>query len=483
MNTKVKKMLLILLTTIIVLVAYRNFFKFHLVSDAYRIINTTPEYIINLKCNEGRIVQVIYFSILNVLNISINSIDMYMFIYRINYVISMLLMIISVLLTYKILISYMKNITSSNKIIVYLCTLLIFINVSVSEYMLFFENFVMIFGLLLSIIAAQIYHSHIKFKNIIILSLILISSFCHQGVTQIFVILAALILLISKPEQKQRYYLKEILKILVLYFLPLLINYIICWWLNSILPNLDPRIFIGVLESLKQLVSWQNLLVLSIYMMLFGILILFNFRILIGKNIFGVIYLIMLSIISFEIFIFNNEAGLFPRILLNFIIIYPILKIYIINLKEDNKYIIDIILIVLLLILNIFIVSYLQVKNVNSTTKNIEAVQSIIDKINEYESENNIEVKNVAFYVDANINYKYWDAEEIMYFSYTAPIYYGYWCDIYSINVLSGKEYKRVNNLLVDKEIYYYFKTKDWDEVNLEEQLIFRGDTIHICRF
>lgn len=483
MSTKAKKAILIFVTTIMILLAYGCFFKFHLVSDTYRIINTNPEYIINLKCNEGRLVQVLYFSILNILNISINSIDMYMFLYRINWVISIILMIISILFTYKMLISYMKNITVRKKIIVYICTLLMFINVSISEYMLFLENFVMIIGLLLSIIAAHIYHTGMKYKNIIILILILISSFCYQGVAQIFVILAALILLISKPEQKQRYYLKEMFKILVLYFLPLLVNYIICWWLNSILPNLDPRIFTGIFESLKQLLSLHNLLVLSMYMILFGILIFFNPKILIGKNIFGCIYLIILSIISFEIFIFNNVAGLLPRIILNFIIIYPILEIYIMNLKENSNYVVDIVIIVMLLISNILVVSNLQLKNINSTTKNIEAVQSIIEKINEYEIENNIEVKNVAFYTDLNINYEYWDAEELMYFSYAAPIYYGYWCDIYSINVLSGKEYNRIDDLLVDKEITYYFMTKDWNELDIEEQVIFKGDTVHICRF
>lgn len=483
MNTKSKKIILIFLTTIIILLAYGCFFKIHLVSDAYRIINTNPEYIINLKYNEGRLVQVLYFGILNILNISINSISMYMFIYRINYIISIILLVISVLFTFKMLISYMKNITVPKKIIVYLCTLLMFINLSISEYMLFFENFVMILGLLLSIIASHLYHTDIKHKNIIILSLILISSFCYQGVAQIFVILSALLLLISKQNEKQIYYLKEIFKILVLYFVPLLINYLICWCLNSILPNLDPRIFTGIIASLKQLVSLRNMLLLSIYMITFGIFIFLNSRILIGKNIFGFVYLIILSLISFEIFIFNNKAGLAPRIILNFIILYPILKIYIIKLKDNSKYIVDICIIGILLIANIFVLLYVQCENINSTNKNIQVVQSIVEAINEYELENNIQIKNIAFYDDAKLNYEYWNAEELMYFSYTAPIYYGYWCDIFSINVLSGKEYNRIYDSLRDKEIYYYFKTKDWDEINLEEQIIFKGDTCHICRF
>ena len=210
-NSKIKKIILIFVTTLVLLFAYGRFFKFHLVGDAYRIIDSSTEFIINLKCNEGRLVQVLYFVVLNILGISINSIDMYMFLYRINWILSIIFLVLSVLLTFKMLISHMKNPTFRKKIVVYICTLLMFINISVSEYMLYFENGIMIFGLLLSIIAAYIFNSNKKQKYVIIPILILISSFCYQGVAQIFVILSALVLFISKLGQKQSYYIKELL--------------------------------------------------------------------------------------------------------------------------------------------------------------------------------------------------------------------------------------------------------------------------------
>lgn len=498
MYKRTKKLMLILTTTLIILLAYGCFLKFHLASDAYRIIDNSNAFILNLKCNEGRLIQVLYFAIFHILSISINSINTYMFLYRINSIISIIMLVLSVQLTFKMLVDNIKNINSHKKIVVFLCTLLLFINVSVCEYMLYFENCIMVLGLLLAIIAARIYHSNIKFKYTIISILILLSSFCYQGVTQIFVLLSALVLFLIHRTEKQTYYLKELLKILLLYLSPLLINYLISWWLNSILPNLDPRLFTGILQSLKQLISHQNVLIITTYIILLAFLILLNPQIFryekLKENLLIIFYLMIISIFSFEIFTFNNSSALVPRIMLNFIIIYPILKIYIISLKENRNFIIDIILTIVILIINILLVLRLEISNINSTNLNINVVQSIIEKIENYELDNNVKIENVAFYVDKNSNGKYWNnnpiddnnsfkLEDFINYTYTVLIYHGYWCDIYSINVLSGKKYNRVNYLEVDEELANYFNSKDWNKPNLEEQIIFKDNTVHICAF
>lgn len=487
MSSKTKKLILIIITTLILLLAYGAFFKFHLVSDAYRIIDSSNEFMINLKFNEGRILQVLYFVILNLLNISINSIDIYMLLYRINWILSIIFLVSCVQLTFSMLIAHMSNPTFRKKVVVYICTLLMFINISVSEYMLYFENGIMIFGLLLSIIAARIFNSNIKQKYAIIPFLILISSFCYQGVSQIFVVLSTLVMFISKPNEKHNYYIKELFKILLLYLSPLVINYLICWYLNSILPNIDPRLFTGILQSLKQLTSSQNKFIFATYILLLAFLFGFNLKLFdaekIKENLLSIICLIIMSIISFQIFIFNNSVRLLPRTMFNFIIIYPILKIYITNKKTHSKHIIDIIWTIILLIANISLVLYLQIANINSTKQNIEVVSSMVEKIKEYEAENNIKVENVAFYYDPNLNYVYWNADNLLLYPYTVPIYYGYWCDIYSINVLYGEKFYRIDDFEVDEQINNYFNSIDWNEPNMEEQLIFTGNTVHICVF
>jgi hypothetical protein len=107
----------------------------------------------------------------------------------------------------------------------------------------------------------------------------------------------------------------------------------------------------------------------------------------------------------------------------------------------------------------------------------------MVEKIKEYENQNNIKVENIAFYYDPNLNYGYWNAQNSLLYPYTVPIYYGYWCDIYSINVLSGKKYNRIDDFEVDEQINDYFNSMDWNEPNVQEQLIFTGNTVHICLF
>lgn len=213
---------------------------------------------INLKLNEGRPLQVLYFVILNILGISINSINTYIFLYRINLAISIILITFSILFTYTLLISNIKNITPRKKFIVFLCTLLLFINVTICDYTLFIENFIMILGLFLSVLATHIYLLNKKSNFPITLILLLISSFCYQGVPQLFVMLSSLVVLIDKCNNTKTNILKELFNIFILYLVPLIINYLICWWLNSILPNLDPRIFTGIIQSIKQVFSSDN---------------------------------------------------------------------------------------------------------------------------------------------------------------------------------------------------------------------------------
>ena len=488
MTTKTKKIILVLLTTLITLIAYVSFFKFHLVSDTYRIVDNTTSYMINLKFNEGRLVQVLYFVILNIFGISINSINMYMFLYRINLTISIMLIIISILFTYKLLINNIKNITSRKKFIVFLSTLLIFINITICDYTLFIENFIMILGLFLSVLATHIYISNKKFKLPMTLILLLISSFCYQGVPQLFVILSSLVVLMNKSNNEKTNILKELFKIFLLYLIPLIINYLICWWLNSILPNLDPRVFTGVMQSLKHVFSLGNIVILFMYMFILGFFILFNTMSFMfekpKKALIVLLHLIILAVISmssFIIFLFNTSSGLTTRIMLNFIIIYPIFKIYILSVTPNTKHIADVII---LLIVNILLLFNLQFVSINSTTKNIDFIESIITEINRYENKNNIEIKNIAFYEDACYSSSdYWNTKSNLYLVYAYPLSYGYWSDIYSMNVLSGRKFNKLNYSEIDMEIKKYFNQKNWHEPNLKEQLIFKGDTVHICTF
>ena len=54
-----------------------------------------------------------------------------------------------------------------------------------------------------------------------------------------------------------------------------------------------------------------------------------------------------------------------------------------------------------------------------------------------------------------------------------------YWSDVNIINYYNNRKFKRINN---DKTIKENFQKCDWNEFNTE-QLVFIGNTLHLCIF
>ena len=103
-----------------------------------------------------------------------------------------------------------------------------------------------------------------------------------------------------------------------------------------------------------------------------------------------------------------------------------------------------------------------------------EALQ-VNEYILEYEKNNNIEVKNIAFTYDKNIT---WNYNLFFDTSYTSRALMVWWCNIDALNYYTGRKLETVQ---MDKDIYYtYFKDKDWDKLD-KEQFVFKGDTVFYC--
>ncbi len=487
-----KKIYTFLIIFLAILLSYILFFKFHLVSDAYRIIDNSNEYMINLKLIESRPVQALYFYILKLFNINIDSISDYIIAYRINLFISIIFLSISGFLIYNQVLSNLKNKNFKQKIFLMILTLTICINVSMCEYMLFIENYIIIFGFLLTIISTLLLYKKLKFKYILIIILLLISSFCYQGVTAFFVPFSLCIYLIKNKDAKIKDVLKKVVSIMFIYLFVQGINYIICTICNKFLPHLDPRLFNSIFGNVDKFFSFTCIFIYMVSLVIFFIELFINIKILYNNNfknyLLNIIYILILAIISFSIFLFNNSVTLTPRMFFSFVVVYSILEIYLIsirenNIKYNNRYNLNIIIVSLILIFNICIVVILQYKNIYSTKQNIEAVNNIVDYIKNYENQNNTKINNICFYEDKSINYSYWKVYDLLSSTYTNPIYYGYWSDIYSIKVLSSRKFNKIDEKDCDTNISNYFKDKDWDEPNLAEQIIFINDTAHICCF
>lgn len=104
-----------------------------------------------------------------------------------------------------------------------------------------------------------------------------------------------------------------------------------------------------------------------------------------------------------------------------------------------------------------------------------EEALHVNEYILEYEKNNNIEVKNIAFTYDKNIT---WNYNLFFDTSYTSRALMIWWCNIDALNYYTGRKLETVQ---MDENIYYaYFKGKDWDKLD-KEQFVFKGDTVFYC--
>lgn len=173
----------------------------------------------------------------------------------------------------------------------------------------------------------------------------------------------------------------------------------------------------------------------------------------------------------------ENSTSYSPRIIYPFASIPGVLLIYcsitLFHAKKSGREIVGIILILMLSVqyfsfTQIFIERY----KVNQTDKYLTEIISA--EIEEYEKENGTEIRYICFYTDQNTTYCYSDLNK----AYLTVRAHGTgWSDLNSLNHLLGTSYERgiPNNEYAD-----YFAGYNWDVYN-DKQLIFSGDTLHIC--
>ena len=192
------------------------------------------------------------------------------------------------------------------------------------------------------------------------------------------------------------------------------------------------------------------------------------------------IYIVSVAVIaSFLPFIMKLSDDYKPRLyypigsLFGVLIIYGILKGFI---QIDKVTIIGKICVVSIVLMTLiqwfsFLQMYTDAYITNYEDKYIS--QMIGQCIEKYEMENNQEIKYISFYDDA-IRTKY----SIIGWCLTQRAYSS-WGNLDALNFYLGEEYKAGE---IDMNIADYFIKKNWD-VFSEEQIIFKGDTAHICMY
>ena len=100
--------------------------------------------------------------------------------------------------------------------------------------------------------------------------------------------------------------------------------------------------------------------------------------------------------------------------------------------------------------------------------------EMIYDRIEQYEQNNNLKVTNICFYQDKNPSAVY---EDMSYVAFTPRAFDYSWSDLYSLIYFSGRPFSR--GVKCD-EYEKYFYNRDWN-IYSDEQLVFDGDTLHLC--
>ena len=182
---------------------------------------------------------------------------------------------------------------------------------------------------------------------------------------------------------------------------------------------------------------------------------------------------------TFGIQVFMFFVWLPPRVLTGLGFLLCILLIYWSNFLHEKHLNYFICFVGILFFINVYFSQSIAINQYATNRIDQEQVSNICYRIKDYEEKNKIRVKKISFCQDTepllgyygNTKYIAWDLN-IREFMVT-------WGQIEIINYYSKRHFEKID---MPEEIYKkYFAKKQWDYYKPEEQLVFIGDTLHIC--
>lgn len=131
---------------------------------------------------------------------------------------------------------------------------------------------------------------------------------------------------------------------------------------------------------------------------------------------------------------------------------------------------------VLVIVLQFFIFSKIFIAKYQNDALDRYRIEMVADRISEYTEDTGIEVKKICFYYDANPSGEQYPL--VFFFKdMTASSFTREWSQLNAVNYYTGGNYEEAEK---DTELAEYFHSVDWDVYN-DDQLVFDGDTLHIC--
>ncbi len=412
--------------------------------------------------------------------------------YVVSYILAIICTIFSLYKLYKL---FKKDIKSD--IICVIASILIIINIFSIELFVYIEKGIMMLSVLLCIFAVDALRNFFEGnKKSIFLSIVymLIANFCYQGTVAIFVAIS-LIYVIKYSKNIKNFILNNIVVTLV-YGIPAIINFVTVRFIygNSrvsgkiVLSESISKIYAGIKEMI---LSNYGLFPKYLFFIFLTALIIYGiFKIIKSFEatnqkvlyILGIFYILVGTLaftIAPQLLQSTNEIWFTARSTYAFTSILGILLIYFSSIiKIDNKEAIIILATscIFLLIQYIYFAMY-TIDNYKVNFEDKEITNQIEELINNYEKETGNVITKISIYNDMNPKYSYDDIKCIKDMNIKAFAHD--WSASAIINFYMRRNLVSVPN---DDEIKSKFSEQDWNYFN-EEQLIFQGDTLHLCNY
>ena len=488
-ENKIKKedVILFILIFIFSIITNNAFLQKHYSSDTMCLIDLGYFcYPLKFFLLDGRIFSSLLCFLSGILNIPI---DIYLFISNF---IGLLLLALTTTVLFKFSIKYLKIDNKWIKVMVLFSTYTIIFNHMDIEYLIYQESCVMCAGVLFSVLAAI---SYLKDRRSIIkaFGLLVLSTLCYQGVLSIFPTLVIALSLLRKKNTKKeisKIYVKEVLKLGIMYILVMLISAGIIFLFNSILNSssnrlerikdifeiihLIPKTIINVLLLQSNLIP----IFLSVIVMFVTIMITIKNNNLTYKYILTMLVAYMFCMLPIVIFGYVRARLLMAIGATMGISLLFITKV--LNDEEDNGLIKKIKTIVL----SIFVISYFIFNVINNTINGYEHLKAFkIDEkiganinqiVKDYEEKSGYEIVKFSYTGDSNVQ-AYENGIKMLgpltERKFAVPIKE-------SLNYYCNKTLEKVP---FSSNVYYEkFSGKNYTEFS-EEQLVFIEDTLYMC--
>jgi len=442
----------------------------------------------------GRVLTYICYLIFDKINLSTEMLSI------ISIILSNLFLSISIIDFYRLI----KIENKKTNIILYLLSFFLIYNPFTIELFLFDEAFIMCLGIMFGIKAVSILNTDKRYKYFISLLFASLCVMCYQGIICIFLPICFLNIVLNLKTKTFKLQIKEILiefiKVIIIYGLALIINFIIVKFINSFIVESAK---LGELNIFKNIIHAFNFFTTTnkylggyisnkiYYIFIFGFIISLLCCLMYRKkkgDIYYTLYIMFAIFLAIATpFIINlamktSENYTAARMYISigftipFLAIFCIKKFNILNIKYLNN-----IFICLICIYSIYLsynYFYITKGGLDSYNMDIKYMEKIENKIKEYEKKTGNTVQNIYWTYDINSNF----CNDVGFCnSYSYRFFATDWSGAASIGVLDTNV--KTNYIpMNEKQKNKYFKdkiNKDYNKYS-DEQLVFDKNNLYL---